>query len=143
LAEIVATWRIPSLSLTGTLFDLMFSTVFTTAASIPRLISTGFAPEEMFFIPSVRMAWARSVAVVVPSPVVSWVFWATSFTSFAPIFSNLSWSEISFAIVTPSFVTTGFISLSIATYLPLGPSVILTVSATLLTPARSDRRASS
>ncbi len=59
------------------------------------------------------------------------------------MFSNLSWSEISFAIVTPSFVTTGLVDLSITTYLPRGPSVILTVSATLLTPARSDLRASS
>src|SRR6478736_2407107 len=53
------------------------------------------------------MAWASSVAVVVPSPAVSEVLLATSRTICAPIFSNLSSSSISFATVTPSLVMRG------------------------------------
>ena len=50
---------------------------------------------------------AKTVAVVVPSPAMSLVLPATSFTISAPMFSNLSLNEISFAIVTPSFVMCG------------------------------------
>ena len=46
----------------------------------------------------------------------------------APIFSNASSSSTSFAIVTPSFVISGApYFLSRTTFLPFGPSVILTV----------------
>ena len=51
------------------------------------------------------------------------------------MFSNPSSSSISFAIVTPSFVISGAPNdLSNTTFLPLGPSVTFTVSASLFTP---------
>ena len=53
------------------------------------------------------MTWASRVAVVVPSPTVSFVLVATSFTSWAPMFSIGSFSSISFATDTPSFVMVG------------------------------------
>ena len=61
----------------------------------------------MAFMPSRMMAWASTVAVVVPSPTMSLVLIAASLTSWAPMFSNWSLRWISHAIVTPSFVTTG------------------------------------
>ena len=67
----------------------------------------GLAPAAKFFIPALTIACARTVAVVVPSPATSLVFVATSLTSCAPIFSNLSSSSMSFAIVTPSLVISG------------------------------------
>lgn len=76
------------------------------------------------------VAWARTVAVVVPSPAASLVLVATSFTSCAPMFSNGSASSISFAMVTPSLVMSGAPKdLSRTTFLPFGPNVTLTVSA--------------
>jgi hypothetical protein len=53
------------------------------------------------------IACASTVAVVVPSPASSEVLEATSFTICAPMFSNLSFSSISFATDTPSLVTVG------------------------------------
>ena len=53
------------------------------------------------------IAWASTVAVVVPSPAMSLVFEATSRTICAPMFSNLSSSSISLATVTPSLVMRG------------------------------------
>ena len=73
--------------------------------------------------------------MVVPSPASSFVFDATSLTIWAPIFSNLSSSSISFATVTPSFVILGAPNdLSITTLRPLGPNVTLTAFAKILTP---------
>ena len=96
------------------------------------------------FTPSRKMAWARTVAVVVPSPATSLVLDATSFTIWAPIFSSGSFSSISFATVTPSFVISGEPNfLSRTTLRPLGPSVILTASASMLTPRKIACRESS
>ncbi len=53
------------------------------------------------------MAWASTVAVVVPSPATSDVLDATSFTICAPMFSKRSSSSISLATVTPSLVMVG------------------------------------
>ena len=53
----------------------------STARSIPRLSAIGFVPAATFFKPSRTMAWARTVAVVVPSPATSFVDVATSRTS--------------------------------------------------------------
>ena len=73
------------------------------------------------------MAWARTVAVVVPSPAMSDVLLATSRTICAPMFSRASVSSISFATVTPSLVMVGDPNfLSRITLRPLGPSVTLT-----------------
>jgi hypothetical protein len=55
----------------------------------------------------VKIDSARIVAVVVPSPAASPVFFATSITSFAPMFSKGSSSSTSFATVTPSLVMVG------------------------------------
>ena len=84
------------------------------------------------------------MAVVVPSPATSSVFFATSLTSSAPIFSHGSSSSISLAIDTPSLVMVGaphFFSRT--TLRPFGPSVTLTASARVFMPRSRPRRASS
>ena len=48
-----------------------------TALSIPRFRSMGFMPAATYFMPSRTMAWASTVAVVVPSPALSEVLDAT------------------------------------------------------------------
>src|SRR5208283_1094807 len=133
LAEIVPTWAISSLEVTF----LEFFCRSATARSTPRLRSIGFMPAATPLDPSRTIAWASTVAVVVPSPAWSEVFDATSRTIWAPIFSNLSSSSISLATVTPSLVTVGAPKLfSNTTFRPLGPSVTVTASARILTPLR-------
>ena len=84
-------------------------------------------PAATDLAPSRTIAWASTVAVVVPSPAVSDVRVATSRTSWAPMFSNLSESSISLATVTPSLVMRGApYDLSSRTLRPLGPSVTFT-----------------
>src|SRR6516225_7858297 len=118
------------------------STSRPTARSMPRLTSTGLAPSPMACMPSRTMAWASTVAVVVPSPTMSLVLIAASLTSCAPMFSNWFFRWISRAIVTPSLVTTGEpVIFSRMTLRPLGPSVDLTASASWSTPASSRPRA--
>mmetsp|Transcript_19466 Transcript_19466/g.53472 ORF Transcript_19466/g.53472 Transcript_19466/m.53472 type:complete len:340 (+) Transcript_19466:663-1682(+) len=56
------------------------STIFT-AWSMPRLMSIGFMPAATALQPSRKMARAKTVAVVVPSPATSLVLLATVFTS--------------------------------------------------------------
>src|SRR5689334_316910 len=88
------------------------------------------------------MAWASTVAVVVPSPALSEVLEATSLTICAPMFSNLFSSSISLATVTPSLVTVGAPhDFSITTLRPRGPSVTLTALASVSTPASTRLRA--
>src|SRR3989304_7194788 len=89
------------------------------------------------------IACVRTTAVVVPSPALSLVLVATSFTMLAPMFSNLSASVISLAIETPSLVIVGPPhDLSSATLRPLGPSVTRTAPATMSTPRLSAARTS-
>ena len=57
-----------------------FAVIAATALSIPAFKSIGFAPAATFFKPSLTIACAKTVAVVVPSPAKSLVFEATSFT---------------------------------------------------------------
>ena len=83
------------------------TTTASTAMSTPRFRSIGFIPAATALAPSRTIAWARTVAVVVPSPALSLVLEATSRTICAPIFSNLSSSSISLATVTPSLVMRG------------------------------------
>jgi hypothetical protein len=110
---------------------------------MPRLSDIGLAPAVTFFRPSRKIAWASTVAVVVPSPARSLVLVATSLTIWAPMFSIASSSSISLATVTPSLVMSGEPNLrSITTLRPLGPSVTLTASASLSTPFFSAARAS-
>src|ERR1043166_1885327 len=114
-----------------------------TAMSTPRLRSIGFMPAATALAPSLTIAWARTVAVVVPSPAMSLVFWATSRTICAPMFSNLSSSSISLATVTPSLVMRGAPNdLSRTTLRPFGPSVTLTALARMSTPRNILSRAS-
>ena len=119
------------------------STALSTAFAMPLRSTIGFAPAVTFFMPSWIMACASRVAVVVPSPAASLVFAETSLTSCAPMFSAAFSSSISFAIVTPSLVIRGVpYFLSSTTFLPFGPSVILTVFASLSTPRTSASLAS-
>src|ERR1051326_1890520 len=120
------------------------STTAATPRSIPRFRSSGFAPAVTFLKPSLTMAWASTVAVVVPSPAMSLVLVAASLRSCAPMFSNGSSSSISLAMVTPSLVIVGGPNfLSSTTLRPFGPRVILTASASASIPRFSARRASS
>src|ERR1700719_799705 len=141
--EMVPTWAISAEEPT---FLARFSMSFTTAAtamSMPRFKSIGFMPAATDLAPSRTMAWASTVAVVVPSPAWSDVFEATSRTIWAPMFSNLSSSSISFATVTPSLVMRGApYDLSSTTLRPLGPSVTRTALARISTPRSILSRAS-
>ena len=85
----------------------MSFTTAVTAMSTPRFRSIGFMPAATSLMPSFMIEAASTVAVVVPSPAMSFVFEATSRTIWAPMFSNLSESSISLATVTPSFVMRG------------------------------------
>ena len=58
-----------------------------TALSMPRLSAAAAAPAATLRRPSLTMAWASTVAVVVPSPATSLVLVATSLASWAPRFS--------------------------------------------------------
>jgi len=101
------------------------------------------APAATFFRPAVTMAWASTVAVVVPSPAMSAVLLATSFSIWAPMFSTGSFRVISFATVTPSLVTWGAPNfLSMITLRPLGPRVTFTAFARWSTPRFKRSRAS-
>ncbi len=143
LAEMVPTWAISFWSLVGFESDLSSSTIAPTARSMPRLRLIGSWPAATILMPSAKMARARTVAVVVPSPATSEVLLATSFTICAPMFSNLSSSSISLATVTPSLVMFGAPKdFSRTTLRPLGPSVTVTASARMLTPRRIRSRAS-
>ena len=74
--------------------------------------------------PSLKIALARIVAVVVPSPASSLVLLATYLTKDAPMLWYLLENSISLATVTPSFVILGVPKdLSKTTFLPLGPRV--------------------
>lgn len=91
---------------------------------IPLLKSIGFIPAATDLVPSLKIALAKMVAEVVPSPASSLVLEATDFTRLAPMFSNLSANSIALATVTPSLVILGPPKLySITTFLPLGPKV--------------------
>ncbi len=111
---------------------------------MPRLRPIGLAPAVTFLSPSRTMAWASTVAVVVPSPAISEVLEATSLSIWAPMFSKGSLSSISLATVTPSLVMVGLPNfLSMITLRPLGPMVALTAEAMTLIPRSSAARPSS
>src|SRR5882762_7882438 len=130
LAEMVPTWAISSFEVTFLEFFCRSATTASTARSMPRLRSIGFMPAATALAPSLTMAWASTVAVVVPSPAWSLVFEATSRTIWAPMFSNLSGSSISLATVTPSLVMRGAPKdLSSTTLRPFGPRVTFTALA--------------
>jgi len=105
--ETVATAAMSDLESTSRAASLRASPTASTARSMPRLRPIGFAPAATARRPSWTMAWARTVAVVVPSPATSLVLVATSLASCAPRFSNGSSHSISRATVTPSLVMVG------------------------------------
>jgi hypothetical protein len=143
-AEIAPTLAIDSLVSTGRATSASRAATLSTALSIPRFIAIGFAPAATLRMPTRTMAWASTVAVVVPSPAMSLVLVATSLASCAPRFSGWSSSSISRAMVTPSLVIVGTPNfLSMTTLRPRGPMVTFTVSARALTPRSSARLASS
>ena len=143
LAEMVPTWATSSEVSIERAAEPSASTTLATAASMPRLTSIGFMPAATALAPSLTIAWARTVAVVVPSPALSLVFEATSRTIWAPMFSNLSSSSISLATVTPSLVMRGAPKdLSMTTLRPFGPRVTFTASARMSTPRSMRSRAS-
>src|SRR5271157_4204209 len=107
LAEIVPTCAISSEDCTFLARRSMSLTTAVAAISMPRFRSIGFIPAATSLTPSLMIEAVSTVAVVVPSPALSLVFEATSRTSWAPMFSNLSSSSISLATVTPSLVTRG------------------------------------
>ena len=120
-----------------TFFDIDFrcSTAASVALSIPRRMAIGLLPAAITRQPSLKMARANTVAVVVPSPAMSEVLLATSFTSLAPMFSKRSSRSTSLLTVTPSLVTVGPPNdLAIITLRPVGPIVTATASASFSTP---------
>ena len=118
----VATWAICSLPATGVAMSRMPSMTASTPASRPRLRLIGLAPAATTRRPSRTIAWASTVAVVVPSPATSLVLVATSLASWAPMFSNGSLSSISLATLTPSSTIAGGPNfLSRMTLRPRGP----------------------
>src|SRR6516165_327369 len=78
LAAMAPTWATSSVPVIFLARALMSSTAASTARSMPRLRSIGFMPAATDFTPSRTIAAARTVAVVVPSPAMSFVFEATS-----------------------------------------------------------------
>src|SRR5215467_14399219 len=143
-AEIAPTCAISLLVVVGLESFFSSSTAAVTALSMPRFRSIGFMPAATYFMPSVTIDWASTVAVVVPSPALSEVLDATSLTICAPMFSNLFSSSISLATVTPSLVTVGAPhDFSITTLRPRGPRVTLTALARVSTPAITRLRARS
>src|SRR4051812_11130150 len=143
LAEIEPTWAISFDVVVGLEAFFSSSVRASTALSIPRFRSMGFMPAATYFMPSRTMAWARTVAVVVPSPALSLVLEATSLTICAPMFCSLSFSSISLATDTPSLVTVGAPKERSSTTLrPLGPRVTLTALARMFTPSTMRWRAS-
>src|SRR3954447_17996442 len=143
-AEIVATCAISALPSTSRATSSRRSFTAETAASMPRFSADGAAPAATLRRPSLTMACASTVAVVVPSPGTSLVLVATSLASWAPRFSYGSSSSTSLAIVTPSLVMVGAPHfLSMTTLRPRGPSVTFTALARASTPRSSARRAES
>src|SRR6478672_8076779 len=143
LAEMVPTCAISSLEVTFLAFFLSSATTAATARSTPRFRSIGLAPAATDLAPSLTMAWASTVAVVVPSPARSDVLDATSRSICAPMFSNLSSSSISLATVTPSLVMRGAPNdFSMTTLRPFGPSETFTALARISTPRSILSRAS-
>src|SRR6266481_831612 len=139
----VPTWAISSFEVTFLELFLRSATTASIARSTPRFKSIGFMPAATALAPSLTIACASTVAVVVPSPARSEVLLATSRTIWAPMFSNLSSSSISLATVTPSLVMRGAPNdLSSTTLRPLGPSVTRTAWARVSMPRSILSRAS-
>ena len=142
LALMAPTWATSSGRSTFLLISIKRPTAAATAFSMPRRTAIGLLPATTFRVPSRKIALARTVAVVVPSPAMSEVLDATSLTSLAPMFSKGSSRSTSLLTVTPSFVTVGPPNdLSMMTLRPVGPIVTATAPASFSTPLSSLARA--
>ena len=132
----VAMCTISSSDVIGVEASFKFSTIASTALSMPLLSSIGGAPAIKYFCALSKMALANTVEVVVPSPASEFVFAAACLMIWAPTFSNGSSSSMNFATVTPSFVMIGlpFSLWCNITFRPRGPNVEATLSANILTP---------
>lgn len=106
-AEMVATCAFSAFVLTGRAIACNASIVTRAARSRPRFRSMALAPATTLRTPSARMAWARIVDVLVPSPTTSPVFSAACLNTCAPRFSSASLRSNSLAMVTPSLQTIG------------------------------------
>ena len=135
LAEMEATAALSARVLTLRDWASIELTATSTALSIPFRMPIVLTPVATYLRPSAKIAEARTVAVVVPSPATSLVLFATSFTSLAPMFSKGSSSSTSLETETPSFVTCGppkdFWRMTLR---PAGPSVTRTVLASFSMP---------
>ena len=89
LPAIVATCMISFLffSSMGVAILVMAALIASVALAMPRESAIGSAPAAIIFKPSLKIASAKMVAVVVPSPATSLVLLAASLTSCAPRFS--------------------------------------------------------
>jgi hypothetical protein len=87
LAATVATFSRSFCPFTSIDIFSSLAVIASTAFSIPRFMSIGLVPATTARSPSLKMASASTVAVVVPSPATSDVLLATSFTIRAPMFS--------------------------------------------------------
>ena len=87
LAATVATFSRSFFPFTSIFMVLSLATTSSTAFSMPRFMSMGLVPATTALSPSLKIASARTVAVVVPSPATSEVLLATSLTMLAPMFS--------------------------------------------------------
>jgi hypothetical protein len=100
------------------------------------------APAVTLRTPSAKIAWARIVAVLVPSPTTSPVFSAAWRSICAPRFCSASSRSNSLAMVTPSLQTIGAPHFFwISTDLERGPRVMRTASASCVAPRRIFSRA--
>mmetsp|Transcript_38677 Transcript_38677/g.116886 ORF Transcript_38677/g.116886 Transcript_38677/m.116886 type:complete len:321 (-) Transcript_38677:20-982(-) len=144
LAAIVATLRMLAGDSIVVACAARSSRTTLAPASMPRLMSMGFMPAATALQPSRKMARARTVAVVVPSPATSLVLLATCLTSCAPtLIIGAAFRSTDLATVTPSLVTFGAPKdCSMTTLRPLGPMVTATASARRLQPSSISARAS-
>mmetsp|Transcript_10800 Transcript_10800/g.40036 ORF Transcript_10800/g.40036 Transcript_10800/m.40036 type:complete len:313 (+) Transcript_10800:808-1746(+) len=104
-AEIEATALISTLPLIGFASSSSFSVQNARVLVMPLLMEMGFAPAVTDCRPRRIISRAKTEAVVVPSPALSFVLPATSLINCAPAFSTGSGSSIARAMVTPSLIT--------------------------------------
>ncbi len=141
-AEMEATWPISERSSTFLAWLLMFSTAAATAASMAALQPGARRRRPRCAGPSWTMAWASTVAVVVPSPAMSLVLMATLADQLgAHVLVGVL--ELDLAGDRHPVVGDGRdAQLLLQDHVAAaGPRVTLTELASLSTPASSDRRA--
>ena len=86
-AEIVPILFRSSLFLIGKAYFFKSFIILLHANYIPFLTKATFNPYSILTIPSLNIDLAKTIEVVVPSPTSSFVWCATSYNNFAPMFS--------------------------------------------------------